>query len=684
MAGPAREGVSVADIRHLDFRATLLGISDELTDEETANLKLFCSHLIPKGQLANLGRAADVFDRLKQLDKIDQENLGFVKEILERMGRQDLIKDVLWQFEQPGRELPERVSDVDRRHFDFVHVLLRLSDGLTDEETANFKYFCLDFVPIPARGQLAQLRRAIDVFYKLRELDKMDQENLDLVEEILERMGRRDLIRNVLRPFQPPDREIPENPDLQPGTSDGSVNTDGTADVMSNIYVVVQGQVRMVQEYLDRLRNSLASLCRTRKSQLMYRRYRRDRSVLVHFSIPRENTAVLRLMADYSDPRLVYMGIKSLQIDAEPPITITQEAMLFDVKRQYPADDIDVGCSTRMTLQRAPRNWTRLSALNLFSDALPLHLQVAESLEYQGFSYSLVQSMVQRDQRREHELRQLVQNLLKKIEGIEENSNTLMTMRSMLNIEENRSKDALETIRVLEEKLQQAQNYAEKAAKQVSSHVYRGEKPPGGWPTQVGKAATKKAETMKGVKSEALNFRSPRGVLVLMSPSNEMFVIDKVNKRVQVHNTEGVYLRSFPMVVPDTDEKAMTPHDVSMDANGTLWVVGEGKFADYIVQYSKVGSAMEKFELPETLYLRGIVVDTRNDNILVTEPGGDSGEVQVIRPDGSLVTRFGHPDMRVPDYITVNEEGNILVSDWSTRSLYLYDESGKFLRTEVW
>ncbi|XP_035659423.1 zinc finger protein 768-like [Branchiostoma floridae] len=86
-----------------------------------------------------------------------------------------------------------------------------------EEETANVKIFCLHLIP---KGHLAQLRRAMDVFVKLMELDKIDQENLDFLKEILEGIGRQDLIQNVLQRFQPPDREIPENPGLQPENPD--------------------------------------------------------------------------------------------------------------------------------------------------------------------------------------------------------------------------------------------------------------------------------------------------------------------------------------------------------------------------------------------------------------------------------------------------------------------------------
>eukprot|EP00058_Branchiostoma_floridae_P002440 XP_002587928.1 hypothetical protein BRAFLDRAFT_87316 [Branchiostoma floridae] len=885
MAGPVKERVTAADRRHFDFMETLLRISDELTEEETANLKVFCLHLIPKGHLEQLRRGMDVFVKLMELDKIDQENLDFIKEILERIGRQDLIRDVLRRFQQPDREIPENPElQPPGREIP--------EDSELQPETPELQ---------PETSELQP------------ETPELQPETSELQPETSELLPE----TPVLPPENPEPQ--PENPELQPGESNSEQANEGTTT--SNIYVVVHGTVRMIQETLDHLRNRLATLCGTRRSQVKFRGYKKHKSILVHFSMPRENTAVLRHMADHSDPRLVYMGVKSLQIDAEVPIKVQQEEPLYDVRRQLPVDDIEVGCSTRTRHQRAPQSWTRLSALNLFSDALPLHLQAAASLEYQGFSYSLVRALVQKDRLREHQMSQAIQNLrnaevdsntlrqkaevdsntirqkaevdsntlgqkaevdsntlrqkaemdsntLRQKAEVDSNtlrqkakvdSNTIMTLRSKLDITENRLKEALETISVLEEKLQQAQEYAEKAAKQVTSHVteyrgekppgdwpqeYRGEKPPGGWPVQMlggklsatgvyrggrciftpsgycrmagpvrkrvdtadrrhfdfvqtllrisdelteeetanvkllclhlipegqseqlkravdvfqklikmdkidkenldfleeilerinrldlirdvlrrfqppdrdipenpelqprsndvgaSKREAPKEErhtaeaagaasgftwdrkqdviTFGGKGSEPGKFYYPRGVVV--SPSNEIFVADIFNKRVQVHSTEGVYLRHFPTVVPGTGGKVMEPYDVCMDGNGTLWVVGLGVTADLVVQYSTDGTAMAGFDLKNSSYYRGIAVDMRTNHILLTD--ADQSAVQVFRPDGSLVRTVQHPlgGMVRPMCVTVDGEGNILVSAWGTHSVYVYDESGKFL-----
>ncbi|KAI8506161.1 hypothetical protein Bbelb_165140 [Branchiostoma belcheri] len=608
----------------------------------------------------------------------------------------------------------EGMTEEDKLHFDFMETLLKVSEALTKEETADLKLYCMHLIP---KGRRENLHRAVDVFVALLELRKIDRENMAFVEETLVRIRRPDVITNILRPFLRPDREIPETPELQPGTS--SEDTDEEGRPTANTYVVLHGQVRMIQETLDRLVNNLASLCGTRKSKVKFRGYKKHESILAHFSIPRESKAVLRLMADNSDPRLVFMGVKSLQFDAEVPIKVTQGALLYDLKRQRTVDDIEVGCSTRTKQQRAPRNWTRLSALNLFSDTLPLYLQVAESLEYQGFSYSLVQALVQKDQLREYEMKQLNQSLKK----AEVDSNAL---RSSLTISENRLEEALQLNAVLENKLYQAGEYTEKRAEQVTSHEYRGEKRHADPPLKYVRKKAREESTVKDEDKEAVtlstqseeerteekqttvaavgaegaapptigdfrkgmiiygkrgsepgNFLSPRGVVV--STSNEIFVADAWNTRVQVHNTKGTYLRHFPTVVPGTEDKEMAPHDISMDNSGTLWVVGNGKSADYVVQYNTDGTAMTQFHLQKSKPFRGIAVDKRNNHILVTD--ADQNNVQVFRSDGSLVQSFGHPEeeLRNPRYLTVDGEGNVLVSDWSTHFVYMFDESAKFL-----
>ncbi|XP_035657372.1 tripartite motif-containing protein 2-like [Branchiostoma floridae] len=183
-----------------------------------------------------------------------------------------------------------------------------------------------------------------------------------------------------------------------------------------------------------------------------------------------------------------------------------------------------------------------------------------------------------------------------------------------------------------------------------------------------------------GEGSETGQFQGPSSVTV--SGEGEVFVADQGNQRIQVFTLQGTFGREFPTVV--SGEEKMDPHDVDMDGEGNLWVVGKTDSAGFAVQYNKLGRVLRKFDLQETGWNRGVAVDTRRNHILITQTTRDRdnkhGEVQVYRPDGTFVRTVGQQQgMKLPQYITVDGEGNILVSDCQRDRVYVYDEDGQCL-----
>ncbi|XP_019613545.1 PREDICTED: tripartite motif-containing protein 3-like [Branchiostoma belcheri] len=188
--------------------------------------------------------------------------------------------------------------------------------------------------------------------------------------------------------------------------------------------------------------------------------------------------------------------------------------------------------------------------------------------------------------------------------------------------------------------------------------------------------------TFGGHGSGTGQFGRPWGVTV--SEKGEIFVADWGNQRIQVFALQGTFVRQFTTVV--SGDQDMRPNDVAMDGEGNLWVVGWIRSADhdFAVQYNKQGSVLRKFDLQKTGWGRGVTVDTRRYHILITQTTGDlgnwQGEVLVFRPDGTLVRTVGQQQgMKYPRYITVDGEGNILVSDWDNHCVYVYNEDGQFL-----
>ncbi|XP_078581816.1 protein meiotic P26-like [Branchiostoma floridae x Branchiostoma japonicum] len=190
--------------------------------------------------------------------------------------------------------------------------------------------------------------------------------------------------------------------------------------------------------------------------------------------------------------------------------------------------------------------------------------------------------------------------------------------------------------------------------------------------------------TFGGKGSGTGQFMGPLGVTV--SDEGEIFVADYMLQRIQVFTLQGTFVRQFPTVVSGEEKISRLPQDVAMDGEGNLWVVGETgpESADFAVQYNKQGRVLRKFDLQKTGFSRGVAVDTRRNHILITQTMQDSskthGEVLVFRPDGTLVRTVGQQQgMKGPQYITVDGEGNILVSDNVNSCVFVYNEDGQFL-----
>ncbi|KAI8497218.1 hypothetical protein Bbelb_251670 [Branchiostoma belcheri] len=186
--------------------------------------------------------------------------------------------------------------------------------------------------------------------------------------------------------------------------------------------------------------------------------------------------------------------------------------------------------------------------------------------------------------------------------------------------------------------------------------------------------------TFGGKGSRPGQFNDPWGVTV--SDEGDIFVADWGKRLIQVFTLQGTFVRQFPTVVSVIQK--MRPNDVAMDGEGNLWVVGRTDSAEFAVQYNNQGRVLRKFDLQKTGYVRGVAVDTRRNHILITQTTGDwgntHGEVLVFRPHGTLVGTVGQQQgLKWPRYITVDGEGNILVSDMDNHCVYVYNQDGQFL-----
>ncbi|XP_066297297.1 tripartite motif-containing protein 2-like [Branchiostoma lanceolatum] len=175
------------------------------------------------------------------------------------------------------------------------------------------------------------------------------------------------------------------------------------------------------------------------------------------------------------------------------------------------------------------------------------------------------------------------------------------------------------------------------------------------------------------------------GKPLAVSPSNEMFIADRGNRRIQVFNMTGGFLRHFS--TGDWDPLALC-----IAHSGGVWVlawparrhVEPEDDRPHAHKYSKDGRLLTSFNMdPINFIPSAIVADTLSDNIMVMwvqcrgKGKDDNCAVVVFRPDGTLARMFG--DIYKPSSLTVDREGNVYVLESWRHSIYKFDKFGRRL-----
>ncbi|XP_066299684.1 tripartite motif-containing protein 3-like [Branchiostoma lanceolatum] len=165
-----------------------------------------------------------------------------------------------------------------------------------------------------------------------------------------------------------------------------------------------------------------------------------------------------------------------------------------------------------------------------------------------------------------------------------------------------------------------------------------------------------------------------------VSQDNEVYIADWLNSRIQVFTMDGVYIREFTTSLPGEIGQKFEPHDVAVDRNDNQWVVSY----DHVVQYSREGTCLAKINLQHITCLRSITVAMATEQVIVTECDydGQNSRLRVLNQDGSEVGTYGSghrsPEPWWPQYVTVDGEGNILVTDNKNHCVHVLDREGNF------
>uniref|UniRef100_A0A8C5IIN9 Fas associated via death domain n=1 Tax=Junco hyemalis TaxID=40217 RepID=A0A8C5IIN9_JUNHY len=152
------------------FQSLLFSVSSELSAKEVKELTFLCRDKVPKGKSETVRIGLDLFSTLRERGHIAPDNLEFLKQLLRKINRVDLLA-LVEQFEQGELQAPEDQPDEHEKR------LLKVAFGVIHENVGrDWKKLMrelglpdvkLDKVEVAHRFDLGEM-----VFQALREWQK--------------------------------------------------------------------------------------------------------------------------------------------------------------------------------------------------------------------------------------------------------------------------------------------------------------------------------------------------------------------------------------------------------------------------------------------------------------------------------------------------------------------------------
>ncbi|NXW75568.1 CASP8 protein, partial [Hirundo rustica] len=165
-----------------DFLKVLFEISEALVTEELAALKFLSLDHVPRRKLEAIQEPKAFFEVLQEKDLIGVGNLFFLKELLYRICRIDLLTSLGSSREQMERELriPGRALVSAYRQ-----LLYRIAEDLTPEDVANVKFLLQKLLP---KNKLQEDASMLQIFLEMEIKEIIKEDNLEFLKDLFQRV----------------------------------------------------------------------------------------------------------------------------------------------------------------------------------------------------------------------------------------------------------------------------------------------------------------------------------------------------------------------------------------------------------------------------------------------------------------------------------------------------------------
>ncbi|NXD80085.1 CASP8 protein, partial [Halcyon senegalensis] len=164
-----------------DFQKLLFNISEALVTNELAALKFLSLEHIPMRKLEDIEDSQEFFEALQEKGLIEAGNLSFLRELLYRIGRIDLLAAHLGS----GREEMERELQISGRAqvSAYRQLLYVIAEALTQKDVQNVKFLLQEKIP---KNKLQDNASMLKILLEMEKNGLIKEDDLTIMKDILQ------------------------------------------------------------------------------------------------------------------------------------------------------------------------------------------------------------------------------------------------------------------------------------------------------------------------------------------------------------------------------------------------------------------------------------------------------------------------------------------------------------------
>ncbi|XP_040840372.1 caspase-8-like isoform X1 [Ochotona curzoniae] len=174
----------------MDLSSCLYKIRDQLDSYELASLKFLSLDHIPQRKLEPIQDTLMFFQRLQEKKMLEEGNLSFLKELLFRIHRLDLLNSLLATNK---KEMEDELKIPGRAQISAYRVMLfQISEDVSQDGLKTFKFFLSKEIP---KCKLEDNMSLLDIFTEMEKRMILGEKNLDTLKKICDQIDKNLLVK---------------------------------------------------------------------------------------------------------------------------------------------------------------------------------------------------------------------------------------------------------------------------------------------------------------------------------------------------------------------------------------------------------------------------------------------------------------------------------------------------------